>query len=224
MSFYEALAKATEPQRRRLYTVPQLDAALRGKITRDLYIAYLTEAYHHVSHTVPFLMSMGSRLPEEKKWLLKPIANYISEEIGHEDWILNDIDAAGGDREAARRAAPNRETAELVAYNYDYIRRKNPVGFLGMVYMLESTSVDVATHGAETVMGVLNLPKSAFTYLLSHGALDVGHMKFFESLVNRIEDEGDRSAIIEVAQTTFLLFAEVLRSLRPFAMEDRHAA
>ncbi len=223
MSFYERLQKETAVARHELYTVPQLADGLRGDITRETYIAYLTEAYHHVRHTVRFLMAMGARLPENKAWLHDAIAEYIDEEKGHEKWILNDIVAAGGDREAVLRATPSLETQVMVAYNYDYIARKNPVGFLGMVFMLESTSTQMAHQGADTIREKLKLPKSAFSYLYSHGALDIEHLKFFETLVNKIDDADDQAAILEVAQNTFRLFANLFRAL-PHKEGQRHAA
>ena len=227
MSFYNRLVKETEQYRNELYTVPQLREGMGGNISVDTYIAYLTQAYHHVKHTVPYLMAMGARLPDSKKFLQKAIIEYLEEEVGHEEWILNDIAAAGGDKEAARKAKPYLPTQVMVAYNYDYIARKNPVGFLGMVFMLESTSTQIATQGAEAVKAGLNLPKSAFTYLFSHGSLDIEHMKFFESLMDQITNPEDQDAIIEVAQNTFLLFADVFRAIPHDAVdheEDRHAA
>lgn len=223
MTFYDRLTKETEAARRELYSVPQLTDGLHGHISRQTYIAYLTQAYHHVRHTVRFLMAMGVNLPESKKWLHDAIAEYIEEEKGHEEWILNDVAAAGGDKEAARNATPNLETQVLVAYNYDYITRKNPVGFLGMVFMLESTSIQIANSGADALKKNLGLPQTAFTYLYSHGALDIEHLKFFEQLVNRITDPADQAAIIEVAQNTFRLFANVLRSI-PHEKVMKHAA
>jgi long-chain acyl-CoA synthetase len=223
MTFYERLNKETEAVRKELYAVPQLIDGLGGKISRETYIAYLTEAYHHVRHTVRFLMAMGVNLPESKKWLHDAISEYIEEEKGHEEWILNDIAAAGADKEAARNATPNLETQVLVAYNYDYITRKNPIGFLGMVFMLESTSIQIANNGADALKTNLGLPQNAFTYLYSHGALDIEHMKFFEQLVDKITDSADQAAIIEVAQNTFRLFANVLRAI-PHEKEMKYAA
>jgi len=223
MNFYDRLVKETEAQRQELYTVPQLVDGLNGDISRETYIAYLTEAYHHVSHTVPFLMSMGARLPQEKKALHKAIIEYQEEEVGHEEWILNDIAACGADKEAACASTPNLETQLLIAYNYDYINRKNPVGFFGMVFMLESTSTQIANKGADAVKDKLGLPKNAFSYLYSHGELDISHMKFFEETVNQITDPTDQAAIIEVAQNTFRLFANVMRAI-PHKYEVKHAA
>ncbi|MEZ5814291.1 MAG: iron-containing redox enzyme family protein [Alphaproteobacteria bacterium] len=223
MNFYDQLVKATEAARQELYTVPQLTDGMQGNISKETYIAYLTEAYHHVSHTVPFLMTMGSKIPQVKKWMHKAIIEYQEEEVGHEEWILNDIEAAGGDKETARNSTPNLETQLLIAYNYDYITRKNPVGFFGMVFMLESTSTQIANKGADAVKQKLGLPKKAFSYLYSHGELDISHMKFFEETVNKITDHEDQKAIIEVAQNTFRLFANVLRAI-PHEGGLKHAA
>lgn len=223
MNFYDRLVKETEVARQTLYSVPQLIDGLRGDISTETYIAYLTEAYHHVSHTVPFLMSMGAKLAPSKKWLHKAIIEYQEEEVGHEEWILNDIEIAGGSKEAVRAATPNLETQVLIAYNYDYITRKNPVGFLGMVFMLESTSTQIANKGADAVKEKLKLPKKAFSYLYSHGELDISHMKFFEETVNKITDPEDQKAVIEVAQNTFRLFANVLRAI-PHERKVKNAA
>ncbi len=223
LPFFDRLVEATRIAREQLYAVPQLADGIAGRISRDTYIAYLTEAYHHVRHTVPFLMAMGSRLDDDHRWLQAAVIEYIDEEKGHEEWILNDIAAAGGDREAARNATPRLETEVLVAYNYDYIARRNPVGFLGMVFMLESTSIQMATRGAEAIRDSLELPGNAFSYLFSHGSLDQQHMRFFEELVNRVERDEDRTAIVEVACNTFRLFANVLRAI-PHEQDRRHAA
>ncbi len=210
MQFYDRLVKETAPMRDVLMSVPQLQAALAGDISIETYRNYLAQAFHHVSHTVPFLMTMGSLLPLEKKWMFKPIIEYLEEEVGHEEWILNDIKAAGGDPEAVRYAKPSLATQSLVAYNYNYMRKHNPVGFFGMVFMLESTSTAIATKGAIAIKESLELPQTAFSYLASHGQLDIQHMSFYEKTVNSIQDKADQDAIIEVAQNTFLLFANVI--------------
>jgi long-chain acyl-CoA synthetase len=225
MTFYDRLVNETQEGRKALYSVPQLVDGLQGHISRETYIAYLTEAYHHVKHTVPFLMAMGSRIPEQRAWLRPAIADYIREEIGHEKWILNDIAAAGGNKEAARFSKPSHATEMMVAYNYDYIARKNPVGFFGMVFMLESTSTQIATQGATALKKGLNLPENAFTYLFSHGNLDKEHMEFFKKTINLLADTADQEAVIEVARNSFILFANLMRNIpHKNHKENLHAA
>src|SRR5512137_2537932 len=101
MNFHEQLARETSADRAFLLTAPVIQRCLSGDVTRELYVAFLTQAYHHVRHTVPLLMAVGSRLPDHHAWLRDSVLHYLEEEAGHEQWILNDIAAAGGDREAA---------------------------------------------------------------------------------------------------------------------------
>ena len=108
----------------------------------------------------------------------------------------------------------------MVAYAYDTIQRNNPVGLFGMVYVLESTSIALATRVAEITRSALGLPKEAFTYLESHGSLDLEHMKFFEHLMNRIEDDDNRQCIIHAAKTFYHLYGDIFRSL-PLAADTR---
>ncbi len=104
--FFQRLQQSTEASRQSLFGVPVIVDALQGRITREQYVAFLTEAYHHVKHTVPLLMACGSRLAEGNASQRASVAHYIKEEIGHEEWILKDIAACGGDPEAVRAGRP----------------------------------------------------------------------------------------------------------------------
>lgn len=212
-TFFERLQRETEPSRQALVASPIIQDALQGAVTRMQYIAFLTQAYHHVRHTVPLLMACGSRLGPEHEWLKKAIVEYVEEEYGHEQWILNDIEAAGGDAKAAASSKPGIATQAMVAYAYHQIDRRNPVGFFGMVHVLEGTSTALATLAAEKIQSNLGLPDHAFSYLTSHGSLDLEHVKFFESLVNQLGREEDKTAVIDTAHAMFHLYGEVFRSL-----------
>lgn len=109
MSFFEQLQTPTQAARTGLLSAPIIEKALTGTITLEEYRAFLTQAYHHVKHTVPLLMTVGGRLPEEKEWLRTAVAEYIEEELGHQEWILNDIAACGGDKEAVRGGLPSED-------------------------------------------------------------------------------------------------------------------
>ena len=211
---FEELVRRTEPARAGLVAIPVIQACLAGRVTRAQYLAFLGEAYHHVSHTVPLLMACGSRLEAPTAaWLRPALAEYIAEETGHEAWILEDIAASGGDPGAVRRKGPGLAAELMVAYVYDYIERKNPVGFLGMVHVLEGTSVALATQAAQAMRRALDLPESAFTYLTSHGSLDRKHVQYFASLVEQLERPEDRDAVAHVAGVVYRLYGDIFRSL-----------
>lgn len=212
-TFFERLVQETEPDRLTLVNTPIIQAALNGQVTCSQYIAFLTQAYHHVKHTVPLLMACGSRLGPEKNWLKKAIVEYVEEEYGHEEWILNDIQAAGGDAQAAALSRPSIQTQAMVAFAYHQIDRLNPIGFFGMVHVLEGTSTALATLAAEKIRVNLGLPVHAFTYLNSHGTLDLEHVKFFESLMNQLTTPDDQQAVIDTARAMFHLYGEIFRGL-----------
>ena len=210
--FFDRLVGETREAQARFAVTPQLQAGLTGRISRADYIAYLTQAFHHVRHTVPLMQEARARL-EHRPVLVEALDEYIEEETGHEEWILNDIEAAGGDRAAAAASAPGPATQAMVDHAYRTIREGNPAAFFGMVYVLEGTSIALASHGASAVQAALGLPDGAFHYLTSHGAIDQDHMVFFERLMNRVDDEGDRRAIIAMANDIFRLFGGMFASI-----------
>jgi pyrroloquinoline quinone (PQQ) biosynthesis protein C len=216
MPYFEVLAQQTAPARAELFAIPTIADALAGRITRSQYLAFLAEAYHHVKHTVPLLMACGSRLPESKGWLRAAIVEYIAEEAGHEEWILNDIAAAGGDPRLVRDGTPCAATELMIAYVYDTIARRNPVGFFGMVHVLEGTSTALATNAAQVIRTTLDLPPEAFTYLTSHGALDQQHVRFFAGLMDRLQDPDDQAAVTHAANMVYRLYGDIFRSLPRF--------
>ena len=213
MPYFEVLQKKTAAARAELFAVPVIADCLAGRVTRAQYLAFLTEAYHHVKHTVPLLMACGSRLPDSKDWLRTALVEYIAEEAGHEEWILNDIAAADGDADAVRRGDPIAATELMLAYVYDMIARRNPVGFFGMVHVLEGTSTALATDAAQVIRGALDLPPEAFTYLTSHGSLDQQHVRFFAGLMDRVVDEDDQAAVAHTATMVYRLYGDIFRSL-----------
>lgn len=213
MGFYEQLQTDTTAAREFLYTIDFIQRGVAGALSLNDYIAFLTQAYHHVKHTVPLLMACGGRLDGQHEWLRNAVAEYIEEELGHQEWILNDIAACGGDAEQVRNSRPAPATELMVSYAYDMINRVNPLGFFGMVQVLEGTSIAIADSAAEAIRSSLGLPKRAFTYLSSHGALDVEHVEFFKGLMNRIKNEADQAQIIHSAGMFYSLYGDIFREL-----------
>jgi pyrroloquinoline quinone (PQQ) biosynthesis protein C len=212
MSNFDQLTVATQSERAQLQNAPVIQRALAGDVTRELYLV-LEQAYHHVRHTVPLLMGVGVRLSERHHWLQKQLVHYVEEEVGHDEWILNDIDAAGGDASRVRASAPAVETDAMVAYAYDTVMRREPAGFFGMVFVLEGTSVALALNAASSIQRALALPDRAFSYLRSHGTLDQQHVGDLTSIVNRLDSERDLPAVVSCARAMYWLYGSVFRGL-----------
>lgn len=223
MSFHHRLITDTAAARQGLLAAPIIQGVLlRGEVSLPSYIAFLTEAYHHVKHTVPLLRAAKAALPAHHAWLNDAMDEYIEEEAGHDEWILDDIRACGADAEAVRHGQPALATEVMVAYAYDTIARGNPLGFFGMVHVLEGTSVALALQAADTIQKPLDLPDSAFSYLRSHGTLDQEHTAHFALLMDRINDPADQAAIVHAARAFYRLYGDVFRGL-PLPQTTAHA-
>jgi pyrroloquinoline quinone (PQQ) biosynthesis protein C len=213
MNFHPRLLAETARERAELQSLPIVQRALAGRIRREEYAAFLGQAFHHVRHTVPLLMACGARLPARHEWLRRAVAEYIEEEIGHEEWILDDLEALGEDRARWAASTPLHATELMVAFAYDGIARVSPLSFFGMVLVLEGTSVALATRAAEAIEHSLGLPRTAFTYLRSHGDLDIEHTGFYERLMDRIEDPAEQAVIVHAARRFYRLYADIFRSI-----------
>jgi len=86
----------------------------------------------------------------------------------------------------------------------------SPYALLGMVYVLEGTSVNIATAVAKKIADNLKInTKKGFSYLLSHGELDISHVDFFINLVNQIKDKQIQDQIIETAKMIYFLWGSM---------------
>ncbi|MNJ67459.1 hypothetical protein D3C77_636340 [compost metagenome] len=82
-----------------------------------------------------------------------------------------------------------------------------------MVNVLEGTSLALATQAAGVLQAKLGLPAKAFSYLTSHGSLDLEHIEFFKRLMNRLDDEDDKAAVVHTARVVYRLYGDIFRSL-----------
>ncbi len=222
--FYDTLKAATETERQTLVSSEIIRRCMARDVTLDEYIAFLTQAYHHVKFTVPLMMAAGSRLPDSMEWLREALVEYVKDEVGHQEWILNDIAACGEDKDAVRNSEPALATELMVAYAWDMVTRRNPIGFFGMVQVLEGTSVNLADYAADQIKVALDLPETAFTYLRSHGCIDQTHIKFLEDLINRFNEPEQQSLLVHSTKMFYRLYKGVFDSLIVSVPEVQYVA
>ena len=117
-------------------------------------------------------------------------------------------------RDALRGAVGREQYLAFLAQAYYHVRETVP---LLMACVLEGTSIALAGNAAAAVGASLGLPETAFSYLTSHGEVDQEHVKFLESLLNRLDKPEDRGAVVRCARQFFRLYAGIFRSLPPAA-------
>jgi pyrroloquinoline quinone (PQQ) biosynthesis protein C len=212
MSFYDRLRRDTAGEREQFLAIPLVQTAPRSGGPKSLYIAFLTQAYHHVKHTFPLLALAASRTTDER--YQSALFEYMQEERGHEKWILDDIEAMGGDADAVRRGEPGFACRMMVAFAYYAIEHVSPYAMLGSVHVLEGMSALLADQLASTLKRDFATDGEAgFSYLTSHGSLDQHHVAFFRSLVDGFGDPAVEDIIVDHARLFYRLYGNIFRDL-----------
>ena len=222
MSFYETLVTETAAERQALFTVPQIADGLGGRISLETYLAYLGQAYHHVRHTTRLLALAADSLDDTHAVFRARPDGLHRRRDGSRALDPGRHRPRRRRRPGRRSRAPSAPVAAMVAYVDDYVARINAMGMFGMIFVLEGTSVALATQGAEAVARTLNLGPECFTYLSSHGSVDQEHLKFFAGLMQGVDDPDDQAAIIEVAKHVYGLFGDMFRAI-PHTRSLAHA-
>ncbi|MDR3517730.1 MAG: iron-containing redox enzyme family protein [Azospirillaceae bacterium] len=233
LSFYQHLVLETALDQARFRAIPLILRAVTLGVDRDLYLAFLANAYHHVRHTCPLMGLALSHCREDDAAYRAGLLDYVMEEKGHEAWILEDIAALGGDpRHVVERTAPF-AVRMMVAYAYFAVERISPYTLLGMIHVLEGMSVALAPAAADAIRahltpddgtdGARDAIPPGFRYLTTHGQLDENHVDLFAGLLERIDTPARRGLVVQAARDFYRLYGDVFRTLSP-AREIRDAA
>jgi pyrroloquinoline quinone (PQQ) biosynthesis protein C len=222
MTFYDRLQTETAPDRNAFLAIPLIQKAVKKGASRELYIDFLTQAYHHVKHTFPLLALASAHTRDEA--YQDALVEYMEEERGHEKWILDDIRAMGGDAEAVRTGQPGQACQIMVGYTYYAIEWISPYAMLGSVHVLEGISTMLADMAADAIQSSLASPgNTGFSYLRSHGALDIEHVAFFRKMVDQLPPD-THGVITSTSKIIYRLYADIFRELSLRHPEYRDAA
>jgi pyrroloquinoline quinone (PQQ) biosynthesis protein C len=212
MSFYEQLHRETSNERQRFLAIPLIRRAIGEGATTETYLAFLKEAFHHVSHTFPLLALAASRTKDER--YQDALVEYMEEERGHEKWILDDIAHFGGDARAVRDSQPSPATLAMIGYSYYAIEHVSPYAMLGSVHVLEGMSVLLADKLADRLSQSWGKSgDGGFSYLRSHGSLDQSHVAFFRTLVDGFTDPDVCRLIVANSRVFHHLYGGIFREI-----------
>src|SRR6202035_4991256 len=213
MSTFQRLVSETASAKREFVELPLIQHVLANGASKDLYLDFLGQAYHHVRQTAPLMALAAARCGADDRRYQSALFDYIAEERGHDEWILEDIAALGGDAAAVRRSAPRLPCKVMVGHAYYLVDHVSPYGLLGMIHVLEGMAVALAANAVQSMRRTVATAGGAgFKYLTTHSDLDVGHTQLFERLV----DDMDRSHLplaIEATRDFYVLYGNIFRDL-----------
>lgn len=210
-SFFITLVELTDASRRELETIPKVHAMVHHGLPLAEYRAFLHDLYHIVWHFCPVMAVAAARCSDRFRDVRYELYERIEEEKGHEAWVLEDIEAMGGDVAGARANPPSAPVQAMIAFNYYGAERVHPCSVLGMLYMLEVVSSVYGGRVSDSIAHTLgrDVNGGGFRFLTSHATMDLDHMAKLNRLVKTIGDPEAQEAIVNSTQVNFFQFGRM---------------
>jgi pyrroloquinoline quinone (PQQ) biosynthesis protein C len=122
---------------------------------------------------------------------------------------MNDLEAVGVGHAETQAHQPSVHTLALNGYNYWSADRRHPCSVLGMMYALEViASVYGGTFASAIRESLLLQGERGVSFISSHATMDMDHMVTLRKLLNTVDDDAAREAIVE---STLLNFHHITR-------------
>jgi pyrroloquinoline quinone (PQQ) biosynthesis protein C len=184
----------------------------------ERYRALLLELYHVVWQFNPVCAAAASRMGDPAHEALQPIRHFLyehmHEEMGHETWVLDDLEAIGVAPAATRAHAPGVHTLALNGYNYWAADRRHPCSVLGMLYALEVIASVYGGPFASAIRESLLLEgEHGVSFISSHATMDAQHMAELRLILNRLDGEAALAAVVESARVNFHHFTRIIEAI-----------
>lgn len=194
----------------------------RDERVRELYPMYLTIWHGIVRSAVPLIEAAADRArtlaphDEVAAELVAYFEHHGPEEAGHDVWLLEDLDALGGDRASALQRIPSPRVATLVGAQYYWLRHAHPVSLLGHMGVVEGYSPPPGF--ADRLQELTGHPHDAFRSIRRHERLDIKHKRELYELVDRLALTPRHEALMGIAglhtlQAAVEVFEEIHASL-----------
>jgi Iron-containing redox enzyme len=191
LPFFADLITRTDEARREFETNPVVLDAVANGMSIERYRKLLHELYHVVWHFNPVCAAAASRVPDTERQVRYFLYEHMHEESGHEEWVMNDLEAVGVSPAATRTQQPSVHTLALTGFNYWAADRRHPCSVLGMMYALE------------VIASVIS----------SHATMDAEHMIELRKVLNTITDEAAREAVVESTLVNFHHFTRMFEAV-----------
>lgn len=211
LPFFADLVIRTDEARRAFETNPVVLDAVANGMPVERYRALLLELYHVVWHFNPVCAAAASRMPDTHRQIRYHLYEHMHEELGHEEWVMNDLAAVGVPREQVLAHAPSPFTLALNGYNYWAADRRHPCSALGMLYALEVIASVYGGPFASAIKESLLLEgEQGISFIGSHATMDAEHMAELRKVLETVRDDEAKEAVVESTLVNFHHFNRII--------------
>ena len=214
LPFFADLVIRTDEARRAFETNPVVLDAVANGMPVERYRALLLELYHVVWHFNPVCAAAASRMPDTHRQIRYHLYEHRHEELGHEEWVMNDLAAVGVPREQVLAHAPSPFTLALNGYNYWAADRRHPCSALGMLYALEVIASVYGGPFASAIKESLLLEgEQGISFIGSHATMDAEHMAELRKVLETVRDDEAKEAVVESTLMNFHHFTRMFETI-----------
>jgi hypothetical protein len=159
----------------------------------EIYPAYLARLYYLPATAAALMEAACQRAAalDDPHGVAAGLVPYLEQHIEEERHgeepgagVLQDLQAAGFDTQALRRAPAPPLIAALVGAQYFWIFHAHPVALLGYLEVVEG--FHPRRESVERLMERTGLPPAAFSQLLEHAELDLKHSQELDALIDAL--------------------------------------
>jgi hypothetical protein len=176
------------------------DAIYKNQNGRERYCEYLIVLHGMIRASVP-LMEKAVEIAECKHRddpVAAGVANYlrqhIPEEVGHDEWLLQDLEVIGINPSVALSRVPSCSVAALVGAQYYWILLFHPLALLGYIAVMEG--YPPANERIDQLAERTGLPNGAFRTLRKHAILDPHHRDALDNILDALPLTSDQEALL----------------------------
>lgn len=166
----------------------------------DLYPEYLFSSHCIARASIPLMQTARERALAIGKGdpvgvaLATYLEGHMVEEMGHDEWFLEDLEMLGWDRHSVLARPPSATVASLVGAQYYWILHYHPVALLGFLTALESHPPSRSL--IDELIARTGHPPKAFRTLIEHADLDPHHEKELYGLLDDLSLTPEQSAVL----------------------------
>ena len=216
--------------------MPELAGATRRLVddTRvaQLYVDYLMACHGILRATIP-LLELAQREAfayddAASRTLAAYLEKHIEEEVGEDEWLLQDLELLGVDRSSVLARVPSPTVARLVGAQYYWVLHAHPVSVLGYLAALERQPP--SREFIDDLIQRTGHDAAAFRTLIAHADLDPLHRDELDELLDHIQLTSEQWTLVGLsAMNSVHLLASVLdevlqaAAMPPAGMEPAHA-
>ena len=183
---------------------------------RELYPEYLFTSHCVIRASVPLMAAARDVALARDDAVCAALAPYydehISEELEHDEWLLDDLELIGHERSAVLRRLPAPTVASLVGAQYYWIHHYHPVALLGYIHQLECYPPSIEL--IDRLQAGTGFDRRAFRTMIAHAELDPGHGAELDELLDSLRLTREQSAVIAIsAMHTVELYTRAIEEL-----------